>query len=578
MAQAPADPFAQYVVETPQQEDPFAAFASVDEGAFKTWYADAAKTYGLNPNPDDPQQFYDYRAAFKAGAKPDASGHWPSDFKRAGHPNMVVGGFNAQTGERVLGTPVASEAELIKLGWDPATAKRLAASQEDVILANIKGFGGIGRDLALGAKAGLARPVFGGGDIIRRAIGMERVINRPEVQAGMKAPENLAGTIGKGAETIAEFALPGGLAKKAATSLLARLPSASLKARALALGGAEAASTYTVAQAQQAEHPGMAAALGGTTAGILSTIGAAAPAIQASAAKTMERLLMTSAKGDVAAERAVQKLVPFALDDAMLRLTKGRWARAVQASKAKVGENIGAEVAGPVGDEFVPTAPVIDALEALKKKAINVVETDRNGIPIGASGRTYQDQRSIVFNQRLVSQIDKLQRILTEHGDEVMLKQLVNMRRDWDEFVFSSKSFLNKQDLVKQYEARAKLAATDAIRGIIDKDPRLERLAELDNAYSLHNKLYDLIADTAGLDRSMIPIAYGYGMKEQAIRRVFTQALMSPSWRLMTVDAKMKLAKAIADDRPSVIRSILAPVVAASTAGPQRQPTAVPAP
>lgn len=101
-----------------------------DEGAFRSWYADKAKQYGLNPNPDDPEQFYDYRAAFRAGAKPDASKHWPSQFKRAGHPNEVVGGFNTRTGERVPGTKRASEAELVKSGWDSDTAKRLAQMPE----------------------------------------------------------------------------------------------------------------------------------------------------------------------------------------------------------------------------------------------------------------------------------------------------------------------------------------------------------------------------------------------------------------------------------------------------------------
>src|SRR3990167_10693252 len=100
-----------------------------EEQAFRTWYADAATRYDLNPDPDS--QPYDYRAAFRAGAKPDASGHWPSQFKKAGHPNEVVGGFNTRTGERVPGTPRAKDAaELTRLGWDAQTAARLAATPE----------------------------------------------------------------------------------------------------------------------------------------------------------------------------------------------------------------------------------------------------------------------------------------------------------------------------------------------------------------------------------------------------------------------------------------------------------------
>lgn len=95
-----------------------------DEAQFKRWYGAMSQEHGLNPDPEG--QFYDYRAAFKEGAEPDDTGHWPSQFKLPGHPAMVVGGFHVQTGERVLGTPRASLPELIELGWDPETASRLA--------------------------------------------------------------------------------------------------------------------------------------------------------------------------------------------------------------------------------------------------------------------------------------------------------------------------------------------------------------------------------------------------------------------------------------------------------------------
>lgn len=71
----------------------------VDEGRFQSWYHGMAKKHGLSPNPDDPEHFYDYRAAFSAGAAPDASGHWPSKFKREGHPRLVIDGVDTRTGD-----------------------------------------------------------------------------------------------------------------------------------------------------------------------------------------------------------------------------------------------------------------------------------------------------------------------------------------------------------------------------------------------------------------------------------------------------------------------------------------------
>lgn len=73
----------------------------IHELKFRDWYENIAKKMGINPNPDDPQHFYDYRAAFLAGAIPDETGHWPSEFKIEGHPNMVVDGVNTKTGKKV---------------------------------------------------------------------------------------------------------------------------------------------------------------------------------------------------------------------------------------------------------------------------------------------------------------------------------------------------------------------------------------------------------------------------------------------------------------------------------------------
>jgi hypothetical protein len=71
-----------------------------DEVAFQEWYKKHAKKLRLNPNPDDPKHFYDYRSAYRAGATPDPlSGHWPSKFKLSGHPNLLVDGKDTRTGK-----------------------------------------------------------------------------------------------------------------------------------------------------------------------------------------------------------------------------------------------------------------------------------------------------------------------------------------------------------------------------------------------------------------------------------------------------------------------------------------------
>ena len=74
-----------------------------EETKFQEWYAGHAKRLKLNPDPDNPLHFYDYRAAYKAGEGPGANNHWPSSHKLKGHPRMVVDGINTKTGERVNG-------------------------------------------------------------------------------------------------------------------------------------------------------------------------------------------------------------------------------------------------------------------------------------------------------------------------------------------------------------------------------------------------------------------------------------------------------------------------------------------
>ena len=76
------------------------------ERRFREWYAkqiERLKQRGvrLNPNPDDPRHFYDYRAAFDAGSGPDESGHWPSKFKMEGNERLVIDGVDTRTNKPV---------------------------------------------------------------------------------------------------------------------------------------------------------------------------------------------------------------------------------------------------------------------------------------------------------------------------------------------------------------------------------------------------------------------------------------------------------------------------------------------
>lgn len=72
----------------------------------------------------------------------------------------------------------------------------------------ISGAGEAVIDAGKGALAGAASTVLHGGDLIRRGLGMDRVIETPQAQAWMTPPDSAAGKVGFYGEQAAEFAVP----------------------------------------------------------------------------------------------------------------------------------------------------------------------------------------------------------------------------------------------------------------------------------------------------------------------------------------------------------------------------------
>ena len=83
----------------PTREDP----------EFMEWYSDIARKSDLNPNPDDPKHYYDYRAAHKAGASLDEGKHLPSQFKHDLHPNRYIVGKDLEIYDSKYGQKAALE-------------------------------------------------------------------------------------------------------------------------------------------------------------------------------------------------------------------------------------------------------------------------------------------------------------------------------------------------------------------------------------------------------------------------------------------------------------------------------------
>lgn len=96
-----------------------------DEAEFQTAYKKMATKQGLSLDPDDPKHFYDYRALYKETGKlePDETGHFPSKFKKEGHPRMEVG-------EEPKGTKITKLPSIYKIKTQQDIAKIMPKAEE----------------------------------------------------------------------------------------------------------------------------------------------------------------------------------------------------------------------------------------------------------------------------------------------------------------------------------------------------------------------------------------------------------------------------------------------------------------
>ena len=127
----------------------------------------------------------------------------------------------------------------------------------------LRGAGTAAVDMLEGAASGAASTVYQGGDLVRRAVGMDRIIDTPTAQERMRAPETFAGQAGRMVEQGAEFAVP-----------LTRVSRAVQGAGIVKRAGAEALASAGVAGVQSGGDSG-AMTVAGAGGAVLPFVGAA---------------------------------------------------------------------------------------------------------------------------------------------------------------------------------------------------------------------------------------------------------------------------------------------------------------
>ena len=105
-----------------------------EESEFLQWYQDIANRMKLNPNPDEPKHFYNYREFYKAmqegkaDLKYDAQSgqmHFPSQFKTPGHPTFFAGGQNDYIKKLFASVETSGDTTGDWLQLEPSTYKTL---------------------------------------------------------------------------------------------------------------------------------------------------------------------------------------------------------------------------------------------------------------------------------------------------------------------------------------------------------------------------------------------------------------------------------------------------------------------
>jgi hypothetical protein len=136
-------------------------------------------------------------------------------------------------------------------------------------------------DFLEGLTGSGARLVYGGGNLLRRVTGSQRIINEPDVQQAMSIPESTSGKVGGIVGTVAPYFTTGGIAKGGAGLLAKIFPSLAGKGAQLGARMAlEGAGTGAVSAAQGSSPQGTA---------INTAIGTASPVI----GKGIEKVVKT---------------------------------------------------------------------------------------------------------------------------------------------------------------------------------------------------------------------------------------------------------------------------------------------
>lgn len=465
-----------------------------------------------------------------------------------------------------------------------------------------------------GVRAGLASLVFKGGDVIRRATGMDRVIDRPAVQAAMQMPDSMAGKLGHFAEQVGEFAVPAsritegvkasGMALKMIQAGIA--PARALLATGAAEGVAQGGAAYGLTKLHGDEGAGLAGAVSAVAPVATKSLELYAPVIRQAAQTKLARLLATgiedkghgalidyalksgTAAGD-AVRGSVDKATKIVRDaaaellDLPVNASWGKWQTMLASRTESAKQFLGTALKGKFGDTEIPTAPIVAELDGVLADA-----TRHFARLAGNTGNA-----AVTYDAPLFKELTALKDQLGTYDNTITARNLVDIKRVWDKTVYtlatSGKVNADPSTLISSAMKDAAFTGANAIRRALDENA--PTIAKLNEAVSHAIRLEDLVKKVAvahpGLSEATKTITQGAataggGVAGQmlfghwwagstaglAATRILTKAIESPLWHTATPKMKNALAQAIQQGNADAVRNIVAPIVSASVTGP----------
>lgn len=422
-------------------------------------------------------------------------------------------------------------------------------------------YGQAALDLVEGiGKGGLALAI-GTGDVVRRLMGDERIMHRPDVQR-MITPTTTAQQIGFGGEKILEFLLPGRAIAAGAKTLQA-LTSGVRGAKAvdvasramLEAGGAGGIAALQTGGDTEAIRDAMLTA-GGLSAGTNTLAQAAVPvsrALTESARAQYARVLNATKEGN---KFRTEKVVPRLLDEKVTALTMKGLARKTSSQVKRAGQAISDEFANLPPGSAVELGPVLQRLDKTATEALTV-QAGGKAIAKGP------------LAQQGLDHVDALKQTLTRVAEknpqtgalEIPVERLRQVRQYFDSIAAKAKRYEGKA-LADHSQAEAHGMAADAIRRELGQ--QFPSIDKLNKEYAFWKDVHQVISDTLlrrqgqakPLGRKLGEAAGAAGglakagLPGMALGRAALSALekltTSPAWGTISAVQKDKLAKALA--------------------------------